>query len=598
MKQDILDYITNNVTQTTGTNEPIFNSTTLQTSVSDRINTLLGAFVFSGYLYDQQTQNIAIYGYYDSKSYGFIYIIDKDLNELKMITQFTSGLNLFPIMDMNQDETGNVYALSENVTADGSIKRVLLLNNIFVKLPNGNYQARLRQSYIVPYNALYVATNTVFWRQKTKKIIKVPGEATYFMFLRKSSKSYIVRFTINVGSDNEWVLTNTNIDGYGYDVLIEKNNDTVTLYYYCANLDSAPDHIFSYTLTNDVFTLIGNVATDIEIEFIFAKSTNEIYFGGNDSNVTNGYLKKLVNNSYITLDTFDKNTYLTMQKINEIVALFKKKSTINPDQTLDYTGCVGILQQDVPYYSSFLSSPNAIVSSFVMLSYNLLIFYLITGTNGNQTTTKYTLDYNPVNFNGNDYTDYDSTVPKKARLFSNSEMIFARNLYNLTLNGATYTATVQVPNIMLNNVTIDQEDLISNTNSLLITNSQNIQKNIYETLYINFIQYFTVTDEDTNTSYPVAAAYVNQNINTGTQDNCNDSFVGKVKINYAIPFTQNITWNYVTDHYETTFLIDATNEAPSSIDFMSNDETTLYITKNLTFTTGNYYLINQKLRIE
>ncbi len=598
MKQDILDYITNNVTQTTGTNEPIFNSTTLQTSISDRINTLLGAFVFSGYLYDQQTQNIAIYGYYDSKSYGFIYIIDKDLNELKMITQFTSGLNLFPIMDMNQDETGNVYALSENATADGSTKRVLLLNNIFVKLPNGDYQARLRQSYILPYNDFSVATNTVFWRQKTKKIIKVPGEATYFMFLRKSSKSQIVRFTINVGSDNEWVLTNTNINGYGYDALIEKNNDTVTLYYYCTNLDSAPDHIFSYTLTNDVFTQTGNVTTDIEIEFIFAKSTNEIYFGGNDSNVTHGYLKKLVNNSYITLDTFDTSTYLTMQKINEIVALFKKKVTVNPDQTLDYTGCVGILQQDVPHYSSFLSSPNAIISSFVMLSYNLLIFYLITGTNGNQTTTKYTLDYNPVNFNGNDYTDYDSTVPRKARLFSNSEMIFARNLYNLTLNGATYTATVQVPNTMLNNVTIDQEDLISNTNSLLITNSQNIQKNIYETLYINFIQSFTVTDEDTNTSYPVAAAYVNQNINTGTQDNCNDSFVGKVKINYAIPFTQNITWTYVTDHYETTFLIDATNEAPSSIDFMSNDETTLYITKNLTFTTGNYYLINQKLRIE
>jgi len=589
MKQDILDYITNNVNQTTGTNEPIFNSTTLQTSISDRINALLGTFVFSGYLYDQQTQNIAIYGYYDSKFYGFIYIIDKDLNELKMITQFTSGLNLFPIMDMNQDETGNVYAISENDTADGSTKRVLLLNNIFVKQPNGDYQARLRQSYIVPYNELLVATNTVFWRQKTKKIIKVPGEATYFMFLRKSSKSHIVRFTINVGSDNEWVLTNTNINGYGYDALIEKNNDTVTLYYYCANLDSATNNIYSYTLINDVFTQIGNVATDIEIEFVFAKSTNEIYFGGNDSNVTNGYLKKLVNNSYITLDTFNANTYLRMQMVNEITTLYKRTST---------TACVGILQEDTPYYSSFFSAPSTIVTFFVMLSYNLLVFYLTTGTNNNQTTTKFTLDYNPVNFNGNNYTDYDSTVPRKARLFCNNEMIFARNLYNLTLNGATYTATVQVPNTMLNNVTINQEDLISNTNSLLITNSQNIQKNIYETLYINFIQSFTVTDEDTNTSYPVAAAYVNQNINTGTQDNCNDSFVGKVKINYAIPFTQNITWTYVTDHYETTFLIDATNEAPSSIDFMSNDETTLYITKNLTFTSGNYYIINQKLRIE
>lgn len=591
MKDDILDYITNNVAQTTGTNEPIYNSTTLPVSVSDNIKTALGTYVFTGYLYDQQTQNIAIYGYYDSKTYGFIYVIDKDLNELKMITQFTSGLNLFPIMDMNQDETGNVYAISENDTADGSTKRVLLLNNIFAKLPNGDYQARLRQSYIVPYNDLNIATNTVFWSQKTKKIVKVPGEATYFIFLRSPNKIQILRFTINVGSDNEWILTNTNVNGYGYDVLVEKNNDIATLYFYCTHLDPGEDtYLYSYTLINDVFTETNNFNTGISIEFVFAKSTNEIYVGGNDTNFTYGEIARVLNNTLTTLDTFSTSTQVNIQLINEIIVINKITSS---------GSYVGILQNDTPYYSPLTTTPTGIaVTFFVLLSYNLLIIYLTSGTNNNQTTTKFTLDYNPLNFNGNAYTDYDSTVPKKARLYSNSEMIFARNLYNLTLNGATYTATVQVPNTMLNNVTIDQEDLISNTNSLLITDNENIQKNIYETMYVNFIQSLMVTDEDTNTSYPNAAAYVNQNINTGTQDNCNDSFVGKIKINYATPFTQNITWTYVTDHYESTFLVDATNEAPSSIDFMSNDETTLYITKNLTFTSGNYYLINQKLRIE
>lgn len=591
MKDDILDYITNNVTQTTGTNEPIFNSTTLPTSVSDNIKTALGTYVFTGYFYDQQTQNIAIYGYYDNKAYGFIYIIDKDLNELKMITQFTSGLNLFPIMDMNQDETGNVYAISENDTADGSTKRVLLLNNIFAKLPNGDYQAKLRQSYIVPYNDLNIATNTVFWSQKTKKIVKVPGEATYFIFLRSPNKIQILRFTINVGSDNEWVLTNTNINGYGYDVLIEKNNDTPTLYFYCTHLDPGEDtYLYSYTLIDDVFTETNNFDTGISIEFVFAKSTNEIYVGGNDTNFTYGEIARVLNNTLTTLDTFPTSTEVNIQLINEIIVINKMTSS---------GSYVGILQNDTPYYSQLTTTPTGIsVTFFVLLSYNLLVIYLTSGTNNNQTTTKFTLDYNPVNFNGNEYSDYDSTVPKKARLYSNNEMVFARNLYNLTLNGATYTATVQVPNTMLNNVTIDQEDLISNTNSILITDSENIQKNIYETMYVNFIQPLMVTDEDTNTTYPNAAAYVNQNINTGTQDNCNDSFVGKIKINYETPFTQNITWTYVTDHYESTFLVDATNEAPSSIDFMSYDETTLYITKNLTFASGNYYLINQKLRIE
>ena len=107
-----------------------------------------------------------------------------------------------------------------------------------------------------------------------------------------------------------------------------------------------------------------------------------------------------------------------------------------------------------------------------------------------------------------------------------------------------------------------------------------------------------VLDEDTNTTYPNAASYVNQNINTATKQNCENSFVGKVRINYEnSTIMQNINWNYVTDHYETSFVVDATDEVPT-IDYMSNDETTVYISKELDINVGSYYLVSQKLRIE
>ena len=41
-------------------------------------------------------------------------------------------------------------------------------------------------------------------------------------------------------------------------------------------------------------------------------------------------------------------------------------------------------------------------------------------------------DYNILNYNGVEYTDYNSTLPTKAQLYSNNSLVFARNLYNKT----------------------------------------------------------------------------------------------------------------------------------------------------------------------
>ena len=123
-------------------------------------------------------------------------------------------------------------------------------------------------------------------------------------------------------------------------------------------------------------------------------------------------------------------------------------------------------------------------------------------------------------------------------------------------------------------------------------------KNQYENLFVNFINKINVIDDDTDTLYPNAANYINENINTGNEQNNLSTFIGKVRINFTTPKIQTIQWTWNVDHYETSFTI-YTSEIPETIEFISNDETTTYLTKEISnLTTNKYYTISQKLRIE
>ena len=593
-KENILKYVTNDITETSGSNVPSFSTTTtINDSISNMIRTALGTtYVYGGYIYDQTTQNILIYGY--TSESGFMYLVDKDLNELALITELSSGSKLFRLYTLNVDETGNLYGISNDTD---ETKRVLLFNNVFVKNQAGNYQLVLRQSYIIPNGANYrFKARSLLWSQKVRNLIKSPNEATYFISLdnRTTLTTTIVRFTINVGMENEWVFKDLDQNSYMSDMLIEESGDGNTLYFFSESNLTDTTTVYKYTIKDDEIISKVGVDVGVEVELIVAITPNETYVGGYDEYFTTAGLFKICNNVVKTIETFSSPyDVVNISLTNDIICL-KKGNTL----TLNADAQVGILQNDTPYYSTTYQAPSSITTFFIMKSYNLLVFYLTTGTSGNETTTKFILDYNPLNYNGVAYSGYNQTLAVKGRLYSNGEMVFARNLYNTTLLGNIATSNLQVPNTLLNDETIIIQDLVGATNGILINNNTAITKNIYETLYVNFIRSLNVLDEDTNTTYPNAASYVNQNINTATKQNCENSFVGKVRINYEnSTIMQNINWNYVTDHYETSFVVDATDEVPT-IDYMSNDETTVYISKELDINVGSYYLVSQKLRIE
>lgn len=603
-KDNILDYITNNITPTTGTNAPQFDTSTtinldLLTTINNRLGTLEGAVTTSvvNCIVEETSQIIVFYGVYkvdvdEDASYGFIYITDRDLNEIQTITRFSSGSKMFPLRCLNQDETGQFYGITYDDTAYSTSNnaRVLLFNNLFAQTSTGTYQVILRQSYFIPNRDNYIfATSYLPFNHQTKKaILKAPEEATYFIKCEEISTgdSYVIRFTINVGSENEWVFTNLGIMSNFYDMLIDKDNDKIRYHIYSQYQTGYTEQV----VEDDTVTVAKSFDVGYySLQQICAISTEEIYGIAVDYGFSTNVVK--ITNKLEPIYTVNDTDDTSMSLITENGILFlqvKTFSGFDPYQTQ-----VGIVFNGTAYLANAETWTGG-YTFFAVSSYNLVNIYVDT----NDTAVKYILDFNILNYNGVSYVDYNQTLATKAELYSSGEMVFARNLYNTTLLGNIATSNLQVPNTLLNGIPIVIESLLGATNGVLINNSTPITKNIYETLYVNFIRSISVLDEDTNTSYPNTASYINKNINTASQQNCSNTFIGKVQINYSNnTIIQNINWTYDTDHYETSFVIDATNEVPT-IDFLSNDETTLYITKTLDINTGSLYLIKQKLRIE
>ena len=627
-KQEILDYITNNVEQTSGNNVPLFDDTvvinkTMKDTITQKLEDELGNIEQSNqidFLYDDESQLILIYGVYqqtgDTQVFrGYIYLVDKDLNEVGLITEFTSGTKLFAFSCIKQAEDKSLYAVSvDQLSSDYSTTpRMCLLNNVFI-----SKNVVLRRSYIIPSTsattAFDIQTNNVI--KKRKAISKMPGESVYYILGLRNYNNILIKFTINVGSENTWEYIYFPYTEVNYlrnntlDYIIEKTEDGDKIYFYQATGISDNQYsILEYIAEGETVSVNRTITLDYKENpyIIYAPSTDNMYLvtttdrlTSNDDYKTTIY--KIVNTTVSTIETYTMqyeatysfDLHYSLNPTNNIFVylLVCGKSKTGDDLSQYY---IGIIQNDIPYHTNLIDTKyNLATYLFTTCSYNLLNLY----QTGETETIKYTLDYNPNNYNGLPYSDYNQTVSKKGRLYSNGNMVFARNLYNKTLLNSSTTSTLQVPNTLLNDTEIDTENLIGETNKVIVNNTTPITKNVYETLYINFTNTLSVIDEDTDTYYPATSNYINQNINVGTQANCSDTFVGKVLINFSTPITQSIEWTWNVDHYETSLIIDCMNDIPNSIEFISNDETTTYITKKPSFTVGNLYVLKQKLRIE
>jgi hypothetical protein len=126
----------------------------------------------------------------------------------------------------------------------------------------------------------------------------------------------------------------------------------------------------------------------------------------------------------------------------------------------------------------------------------------------NNTLYKINSVFKPNVYNGKPYLDRKSLVSTSGELYDiTSNVVFARNLYNKSLVGDTINSIIHIPSNYLNENTIIREKLISETNDAIDDATEEIEKNEYEELYINFVDTFKVWDKNDKSVYQQKASY-------------------------------------------------------------------------------------------
>lgn len=624
-KDNLLKYLTGNLDSESEQNYPVFdeNIETLNKNIYFNIKSILNdpsSLNILGKIYNSSYDNYLIYGYYattnESPSYGYIYLVDGDLNEIQMITEFDSGTKLFPITALNQAEDNNIYGLSGDDSASPKISRVLLFNNIFASgLTTGNYKVILRNSYIVPYNY-----NQSVYRQN--RIIKSSDSSVYYMVFRdtENAKTKIVRFTINVGAENEWIEAELpySFSTSKFDLKLDKSSGEEILHYYAISSDN-PAIYRDYIINGDSVTINKSITLPYQAKYlisqVFVKDINNIYLYVAYMHEGLNVIYKIVGDELKTIyevysqqsPTDYYGTTVVLFEINNGLFFFEKYR-----EPPNYNISIGYISNDDSYIKYLVGTytgatgtdaPSATyeyVDFYYKNNYNLVNLYAPMYSD-TDTTKKITLDYNSINYNGEGYTNVNSLVPNKARLYdNNNRMIFARNLYNKVINANTTISTLNIPNTNLNNIIIYNQSLIGETNYVLMNNQEEITKNIYENLNINFyVTLRMINNNDPNNQIFNQVGSNRINLSVSSVKDYNNAKATKIKINYSDNTTKiaDIEFYPIQNYYYTKFSI-YIDKLISSIDFISNDEETIYNTIRPNFIVGKYYTINQSVRID
>lgn len=645
-KKNILNYITNMITQTEPTTDEIFAN---QESITREkwINFIPSSwsnFRYEGMVApDETTTGLGVlYGGYldnDNNSHGIITLFNNDFEPVKTIYEYSSGTPLRYIQYMKQAEDGTFYFIDDTAFSHTQRQEVITSQKRFVMVNNFTIQNNLTNDYEVNLRTSYIFSGN-YVNFYCKNMFKNPNSSHYIFFgdaVDSSSSIYdyrylkIIGLKINVGEANEWTLyvnSQSRIFGSAFSLFDEDDN----VMFRCLNT-STLNSSRAIECTSKTYT--GNVETTAIATFNFHPYVDDIYYKKQSVFLSMDEVYFVQNNQRWGNVGFPDNKYIGLYKYvfsTDTLTTIYEKSLGSYDFTnleaiyidkcdtniyVQYnTNIVGSPDYIADYYFQRLINDtwNPILISettkflydqrimFVKSNFNLLQVYLYAINPRSATWFQYLIkeDYNSLNYNGEFYIDYNSTVPSKAEVYSNNSLVFARNLYNLTTNDNQSNSTVVIPSSYLNNVDLTNQNLLSDTNSELVNNEQTITKNIYETLYLNFVNTINVKDEDTNTNYPNTASYINTNINTGTKNNYDSTCLCKARINWLNNSEViQITWETIDDtHKQVSFNLYIHNPI-ISVDLISNDELTTYMTIDTSsLEIGNTYEITQKLRIE
>ncbi len=622
-KKILLRYLTGKLNLQTGSNVPIFDTdiSTLNKNVKNDVLTELNSSMNAtgvnilGKIYNNQFDNFIVYGNYTTatNTYGYIYIVDRELNGIKLFTTYDSGTLIYPLVSLRQSETGQFYGLTRGTNGTDDDYRIALFNNILSSgAVSGVYQLTLRQTYIIPNTEEY---RSISYRQN--RIIKSKDSAIYYViFHNTDNKTLIVRFTINVGMENTWevFVAPYMIDTVQFDVILDKSTGDEIFYIYGIDIITSPNTYRAFQLTN-VLTEIKSISLGISSVSVFlsqAFSVNKdtIYLSIGDNSAYTTTLYKVNGDSLTQISQFNWNStdksYLYLELVNNII-FCKKRNTGATYATVS----IGILQNDTLY--TYDVDTNATISQnyddyndfYILSQYNLINVFIPKGT---EQSFKLIMDYNINNYNGASYENVNSLLPVKSRLFNaDGKMFFARNLYNKYVNGDTTVCTIDVPSTLLNDKEILAGTTLGQTNVTLTSDTLQITKNIYETLNINVYNKITMSDFNRLVhEYNIPGAKKVNNSISNLLDYQNTQATkarvyytdGTKSITAIDPSTQITLYqtgnNYAT--YDFSIYVPS-NKTVDYVEIISYDETIAYAKITGTFVSGKFNKITQNVSV-
>lgn len=663
-KEKLLKYITNNLAKEQGSNIPEF-SNVISEDASSLYDELNDAFEYgfkqNGVVQCKNVNGeyngfIIVYGTYwtdidktDSLAKGYMLLFDNNFNLVQLIKQYSSGTDCGIFMKVIVIDDGTLVALDHYDNRN----RILLLNNPSIKLPSQqNYILKLRTSYNLQGN---VANMTFTSLGKSYVLDKDPNSSNYMIGLVDATDGYeaLTQLKINVGSSNTWTnYTYNKVTGNLLDIqgicntyiYWQNEHPYIYAYNYYTGIDGTSyEYIYKlYLGTNNGGTNITNqylfdikntmfseyVQQGLELYGGFGSSSSIVNIGVNNyyfitgfyyDNIEESNFKIVVNcihydNGNITsvykdIDTIELSDSGEFQLYNingTIMGFYDYYLDDISDETIYKLKALLITNEDEtvtvdlgnPFYNSYREFHiETIINQFDLYK----VYALFEDYYDGWVLNKSDIIYNYLYYNGSPYENVNSLRANQGMLYDINGNIFVRGVYNHVVSDNMTEDTIQIPNTMVNDIQIIENKLMSQTNVPIIINEDTIEKNIYETLYINYFNTINMENRNTNYTIPnkVGAIRVNNAIsNLLDYDNMT---ITKYRVRYHdnTNIVRQLLPATISNGIATFTFSIYTGKAIDGIDLISDDEETTYQSIDTTsYQLNKLYTINQDCYIE
>lgn len=641
-KSTLFSYLIGKLPKENGTTEEIFKEINdlPRDNWANVLPNSFNKFNYEGIIQVQNSDLLVLYGGYkttDNEVKGIITIVDNEFNPITSIYQYDSGTYLRYIQCMKQDEDGTFYAIdcpdfpSDEVWSFTTSQKIFIMLNNFTQKINGNYVLSLQKSYILPsdYSNFYC-----------RKIFKDTSSSNYVMvgsYLRKQESPdfdgiRVINLKINVGSQNGWNKIDDNGEGWLLgDSYVDFKDDTYYLRVLLSDTSISSRELYLWTKNyTETYPTLKSFQS-----FSFIPVVDSFNFKNQSVLINKNEVYFVQNNQYWGVPGSPDKKYIGLYYYNDETKEFK---TVYEKYLGDYDYCIletiYIIQNNNELYLQFnnnidntslladyycqrlvnfewspilISEQQSFVfdhrAFYVSNNFNLLKIVMYPSNPRRGTWKLYNIkeNYNSSKYNGEPYVNTNALISDNTEIYSNDSLVFARGLYNKTLNNGTTTSTVEIPNTYLNGIDLTSKNLLSKTNLVLVKDADMLQKNKYETVFLNFINSLVVADKNTTMqkNNPTASTYLNNAINNeDSYDNA--KLYGNVLLTYQDDSVKEIKYGLedVTDtSCNITFGI-YVDKLLDNAKIMSSDKSTTYQIIDLTSLEQNkYYAIRQKMEV-